>query len=680
MTIKHDAYQKFFGNHPDQVVCANALDELFDITFANQYGEQYIWLCSPKPGATERFGLEKEVVAIYSPHRLTDARVLTTLENLARTPDFKHRIDKVVALLIHQGDAKETERLIASQTDWVIVPLTADDMQNPSRGNMFLRSRMSERIGKFDLFGMSSPIKHDKYFYGREPLVQELMQRVTLRKENSGLFGLRKTGKTSVLFALQRRLVDKSVVTEYVDCQSPGIYGSRWWQLLQELSFRLRGACETRTGKKLKDDGAYDQTSAANSFAHIVKAVLKIGGMEQVVLLLDEIEFITPAISNSLGAHWDQDYVPFWQTIRSISQETGNSLLFIVAGVNPSSVEQSHFGQIQNPIFQLAVPFYLEPLARPSVREMVRSIGRYSGINFSEDCYKLLREAYGGHPYLIRLACSELVRTLGSIPMDKKTDLNVLDFEHKTSDIKARLAQPLKDILLSLVWWYPDEYDLLQLLAGGDTEFVRDFLKDAPEKGIQFVRYGLVNDDNGTFAIRDLQDFLLKFGSQYKAIISPFKRGDLPPEIFPDVANLADLSQLFEKRTEIEMALRKFILMILGFKSGFDDKVIADRIVKPLSRRSGRADPSQLFIGRRPQEAINELYLSDLKSIFRHYWDDFSPTFDKNINRFEMNLDTINIARRYEAHTKPVEPLDKDNFLNSYSWFKAYLSRVPNLF
>jgi hypothetical protein len=112
--------------------------------------------------------------------------------------------------------------------------------------------------------------------------------------------------------------------------------------------------------------------------------------VEQIVLLLDEIEFITPGIANHLGQHWDGDHLPLWQTIRSASQETKGFLTFCVAGVNPSSVEQSHFDQVPNPIFQLAVPFYLDPLTRPNVREMVRSIARYSGAALAEECFDLL--------------------------------------------------------------------------------------------------------------------------------------------------------------------------------------------------------------------------------------------------------------------------------------------------
>lgn len=678
MGVKPEAQERFFCRHPEQQKLAHALDEAFDITFGNQHGGLFLWLCAAKKSVAERFGLQKEIILLYSPHSKTDARTLTNLENISKSPDFRHRVDKVVALIVHEGDSEATADLLKQTNDWIIVAIQAEDLRNPHRGSLFIRSKLAERIGTFDLFGMSSPIKHDKYFYGRDPLVQEVIQRIS-RKENSGIFGLRKTGKTSVLYALQRRLSDKENLLEYVDCHGPGIYGMRWWQLLQELSFRLCESLSSKYGKKITDEGVYETSFAANSFNRLIKRLLGFKLFDKVTLLFDEIEFITPGLSNSLGQHWDGDFVPFWQTIRSVSQETEGRLVFVVAGVNPSSVEHSHFDHIQNPIFQLAVPYYLEALGRPDVRDMVRSIGKYSGFIFDENCYDYLQNVYGGHPYLIRLACSEVARSLGDVPVDSKIPITRESFESQYDAVRNRIAQPIKDILLSLVWWYTDEYDLLQVLAGGDKEFFLEFLSETPEKAIPFVRYGLVHQDSGEFAIRDLKDFLVMYGAEYKKSISPFKRGDLPLDALPEQANLLDLSQLFEKRTEIEVALRKFILMIMGFKYGFNDQEISDRIISCLKVRAGKSDTSQLFVGRRPQEAINELFLSDLKPIFRANWDDFGPTFEKNQTRFDMNMDTINIARRYEAHAKPVPIIDRDEFLNSYSWFYTRLSKVPGL-
>lgn len=677
MTIKVEAEEKFFRHHQEQRTLASALGEAFDVTFGNQHGGLFVWLCEPHKHFRERFGLQKEIVTIYSPYPKTDARTLTNLENVSRSPEFRHRVDKVIALIIHEGDLNTTDTLLRQIVDWIVLPVQADELRNPNRGPFFLRSRMAERIGQFDLFGMSSPIRDDKYFFGRNPLVQELMQRIVVRRENSGLFGLRKTGKTSVLFALQRRLSEKSLLVEYIDCQNPGIYGGRWWQLLREISVRLRAQVNA---KALHDDGEYTSETAANDFVRIVKALQNsLGASGQICLLLDEIELITPGIANNLGKHWDNDHLPFWQTVRSASQETKGRIVFVVAGVNPSCVEQSHFAQAPNPIFQLAVPYYVEPLERPDVREMVRSIGRYSGLQFVERCYEFLRTTYGGHPYLIRLACSEVSRSGGMAPVDSKKNIDVGDFEMVSKNIVARLAQPIKDILLSLIWWYPDEYDLLLMVAAGEDEFVQDFLRSEPDKSVHFIRYGLLKEGEGSFAIRDLKEFLRSLGESYKSTISPFRRGDIPQEVLPEEPNLVDLSALFQKRTEIEVGLRKLMLTVFGYQTGFDDGNMSLMIVKGLKKRPDRADPSQLFVGRRPQEAINELYLTDLKDIFQLNWGSFSQILGNDFKRFAMNLDAINLGRRYEAHAKPMQDEDRDNFLNSYGWLRGRLIKVPGL-
>jgi hypothetical protein len=308
---------------------------------------------------------------------------------------------------------------------------------------------------------------------------------------------------------------------------------------------------------------------------------------------------------------------------------------------------------------------------------MVRSISKYSGAALDEDCFNLLNAEYGGHPYLIRLACSEVLRSLGELPVDKKVKISKSDFDAVRDEITIRLAQPIKDIMLSLVWWYPDEYELLCLLADGDTAFVQDFLAAEPEKASRFARYGLLETDNGSFAIKELRTFLVKSGVAYKKAISPFTRGDLPLEYLPEEPNIADLAALFERRTEVEYALRKLLITVLEYRFAFDEAKVANAISGSLPKNNG--DRAQLFVGRLPKDAVSELYLSDMKPVFVKNWDNFSAYFGPKPDRFVMNLDTINIARRYEAHTKPVSPKDLDDFQNSYSWLKSRLQKVPGL-
>jgi hypothetical protein len=83
-----------------------------------------------------------------------------------------------------------------------------------------------------------------------------------------------------------------------------------------------------------------------------------------------------------------------------------------------------------------------------------------------------------------------------------------------------------------------------------------------------------------------------------------------------------------------------------------------------------------VFIGRNPGDAINELYVSDLKAIIGGHWRIFDGLFDANQGRFEMNMDTLNIARRVDAHTKPVTRQESLDFNNSYAWMLSRLELI----
>ncbi|HWG41291.1 MAG TPA: hypothetical protein VN688_00790 [Gemmataceae bacterium] len=677
MAIKTDADVAYFSKRPEERQLAALLHEAFDVTFGNAHGQLAFWLADPQKHTRERFGLQKEVLVVYSPHVSTDARVLTAVENISRHPDFRHRVDKVLSVLIHKGDPEAAEQLVREATDRIIVSIHVDELLNPQRGSLFFRSKLAQQIGAIDLFGMSSPITSDKYFFGRDDLVQVLTNRSVVSKGNSGLFGLRKTGKTSILFAIQRRLEGRPVLAEFVDCQNPGVHAARWWQVLENLVFRLGEALKRDFKRDAKLQEGYNQANAGIRFSSDIQAILKYGNLENTILMLDEIEYITPRLSGKLGTHWDEDFVPFWQTIRSTHQESKGGFTFLVAGVNPTCVERSHFDSIVNPIFQLAIPHFLEPLKTTNIREMVRSIGRYAGLQFEESACTHLQERYGGHPYLIRLACSEVFQASDRTNPEKLVRVENVDFKRLSSDIRVRLANPIRDILLSLVWWYPEEYDLLRILADGDAEFVNSYLQVNPDSFVQFARYGVLREGSGEFAIDDLKVFLKERGEAYKKELSPFTRGDMPPELLPEVPDLELLGKLFEKRTEIETKLRKAIILYLGVKHNWNAGLVANSIVKGLAKRPDRQSPKDLFVGRSPQDVMTELYTLDLKSIMLENWETFGPLFDGQKSRFEMNLDTLNRARRVDAHTKPLTENERVDFENSYGWLLNRLAKVP---
>jgi hypothetical protein len=151
----------------------------------------------------------------------------------------------------------------------------------------------------------------------------------------------------------------------------------------------------------------------------------------------------------------------------------------------------------------------------------------------------------------------------------------------------------------------------------------------------------------------------------------------MPPELLPEVPDLNLLGLLFQRRSEIEIKLRNAIMLYMGVKCNWDQWKIATAIAGSLERRSDRRDPKELFVGRTPQDVMKELYTLDLKSIVLANWEVFAPLFDSNKTRFEMNMDTLNAARRVDAHTKPITQEEKIEFDNSYTWLLTRLAKIP---
>jgi len=234
-------------------------------------------------------------------------------------------------------------------------------------------------------------------------------------------------------------------------------------------------------------------------------------------------------------------------------------------------------------------------------------------------------------------------------------------------------------MLLSLVWWYPDEYDFLQIIAEGDSAFASQYLDEEPDSIVQFARYGILREGTKDFAIGALRSFLKANGQSYKKELSPFLRGDMPPELLPDVPDLAELGKFFQKRSTVEVKLRRAVILYLGIKNNWDPARMSAAMVRGLKKRSDRLKPADLFVGRRPQEVMNELYTLDLKDIIGENWETFGPLFDSNKVRFEMNMDTLNRARRIDGHTKPMTEDEGLEFESSYAWLLARLSKLPEM-
>ena len=173
-----------------------------------------------------------------------------------------------------------------------------------------------------------------------------------------------------------------------------------------------------------------------------------------------------------------------------------------------------------------------------------------------------------------------------------------------------------------------------------------------------------------------MRQFLITNGDAYRNAVSPLKRADLELDSVPELIESASLIELFKKRTEVEVRMRRAIISFFNVHFGYDTARVARAIVDNIPKRGGRPDPQQLFVGRKVEDAIEDLYFDDLRLIVDKNWSVFAPLFDERKDRFDMNMETANQARRKDGHAKL--GVDREDFLNSLEWLLARLRRITD--
>lgn len=126
---------------------------------------------------------------------------------------------------------------------------------------------------------------------------------------------------------------------------------------------------------------------------------------------------------------------------------------------------------------------------------MIRFFGKRMGLSFSLEATDYLHERYGGHPLLTRMACSEVHDAIEKQARPRPLELTKADLVRDAEARDAELAFYCRHVVSELKKFYPDEYALLEMLAGGQVIDVMD-LSDEPEYTRHLKEYGLlkIND------------------------------------------------------------------------------------------------------------------------------------------------------------------------------------------
>jgi hypothetical protein len=488
--IKREAYIAFFETHKKNNELIKMFLNGFNITFASEKHVSntnvYAYILQPEDFMKEAFGFDRELLLVYSPYNHAEPRSLQAIDELYHQYPFSNRVDSLNCFFMSDDiNIEDWLRTSASGENMrIIVPFSSTESKNFKNDPWYIRNKLRKYFFGLDLFGYTLPLNDDTYFFGRQQIVARYIDAIK-RNENRGVFGLRKTGKTSLLYKI-RRIVSEQKLGEvlFYDCKSPSYRKMHWFEFMYEIYSNICG----RLGITAKRE--YDEVSVIKNLRMAIKdAEIR----KRIIIIFDEIEYIS--FIAPLDEHWKTEFVDFWQTIWSI-QSTHRNLIFIISGVNASVTEIDSVlingRKIQNPLFGIVQSEYLRGLSSDECGSMMRTLGRRMGMKFEHDTINYIYQQYGGHPMLTRLACSKL--NMHYETNTRPITITMSQIHKIMPDIDDDLVYYFRHVISELQEFYPDEYEMFELLASGQ---ISDFLELSASLDLtkHLLDYGLIDDD-----------------------------------------------------------------------------------------------------------------------------------------------------------------------------------------
>ncbi len=483
-TIRTEVRDQHLNYHPEEEEILKAFLPNFFVTWGRRrraYNtELSVYFLNPEPFLSETFGFDQEIMLVYSRYKTLEARSVQAAEAVLADDPARGRVEKLTYFFV--SEAPDVEGWFHAynsmhQESKLIIPLSADDVRANASDPWFVRNKTSNLLYGRDLFDYRLPLERDTYFFGRSELAVNLFDSIK-RSENRGIFGLRKTGKTSLLFKLERMLKEAGIAeVQYFDCKLPSIRKLRWHELLWKI-------CEELAKKfSLQRPSVCSEVNAPTEFMRLASEITK-----PVLLVFDEIEYISPiAIDDK---HWHRDFIAFWQTFWAC-QSRHRTISAMIAGVNPKVVEMDTIEGVQNPLFGIVSYQFLTGLNLEETKNMIRTLGKRMGMKFDAAALEYIHLRYGGHPLLTRMACSATNSMIALRKEARPVALSRTRLESEEQQRDAELTFYCRHVVSELRQFYHDEYEMLELLASGQ---VHDFVELAayPEYTKHLEQYGLL--------------------------------------------------------------------------------------------------------------------------------------------------------------------------------------------
>ena len=277
------------------------------------------------------------------------------------------------------------------------------------------------------------------------------------------------------------------------------------------------------------------------------------------------------------------------------------------------------------------------------------------GIKFDEGIYTRLVEDYGGHPFLIRRVCSKISQQNPERPVtidrtkytNAKTEFNI---ENNYFDM----------ILQVLKQFYPDEFEMLKLLARKDYDSFNYFVMADRSMINHLEGYGLISENDGMFdfKIDAIKDYIIRNDADHIELKTAEEKWN----------------HLCSRRNNIEIELRKLVKTIIKIAYKNENSAKEYVISKIFNKEKKYANKTyaQLFDSHQCN-----IYLSSLTKLITSNWDYFSDYFGKQ-DVFLLNMNILNTEGRFDAHATIPDEIEIAAVDNAIHYLQKSIQRYKD--
>lgn len=471
------------------------------------------WIALVKfgPAVANLFGFTREILAHYSPFPDLEPRLFKNLPYLLRQIPSKRSAEDHV-FLVWTPDRLTRRKLDSWSPEGSFTAVALPTIGDARRMSGAFFETMHGRLASRNLYDESLPVTGGDFF-GRRQLLAQLVDEI--RQGNvCGIFGLRKTGKTSLLKEIGQRYQGLNVTDRIFLLRDLENLPSDPDQLLEAIVADLQSSFLAefdRRGVKAVKLANLKPSASIGEFRRALEVSVqdcRSRGI-QIVLALDEIESVVGDAKQISGD--SRPVVPeFLGTLRSLVQENANFNV-VLAGITSAAFELGYLYKRENPMFSWAKVFYLPPLSAMDITQLTKDVGARMAVHWTEDGLRAIYNESGGNVFLHRTLAAYIASRLASGPTaPRRVDAELV--ARSVRPWRRSVAQRLQEMLESTERHYPVECELLNAFVQDRTVF--DELADGfPGEVHRLLSLGLIDEtEDGDFRLGALSAHLVEAG------------------------------------------------------------------------------------------------------------------------------------------------------------------------